>query len=84
MSYEVILTDSFLKDLKKLKNKTLEGQVLNKLRELEVFPERNKKLMYDLKDYYRIRVGKLRVLYTIADKKVYVEVLVLGHKYGEI
>ena len=47
MSYEVILTDSFLKDLKKLKNKALEEQVLNKLQELEEYPERNKKLQYD-------------------------------------
>ncbi len=51
MSYEVILTGSFLKDLKKLKNKALEGQVLNKLKELEEYPERNKRLQYDLKDY---------------------------------
>ena len=84
MIYEVILTDSFLKDLKKLKSKILEEQVLNKLRELEDFPERNKKLMYDLKDYYRIRVGKLRVLYIIAGNKVYVEVLVIGHKYEDV
>ena len=82
MNYEVIITDSFLKDLLKLKNKMLEDQVLNKLIELEQYPERNKRLMYDLKDYYRIRVGKLRVLYTIQGNKVFVEVLVLGHKYN--
>ncbi len=81
MSYEVILTDSFLKDLKKLKNKALEEQVLSKLQELQDSPERNKRLMYDLKDYYRIRVGKLRVLYTIQGDKIYVEVLIAGHKY---
>ena len=51
MIYEVILTDSFLKDLRKLKNNVLEEQVLNKLQELENYPQRNKKLMYDLKDY---------------------------------
>ena len=84
MSYEVILTDSFLKDLKKLKNKALEEQVLSKLQELQDNPERNKRLMYDLKDYYRIRVRKLRVLYTIQGNKVYVEVLVVGHKYEEV
>ena len=84
MSYEVALTDSFLKDLKKLRNKALEEQVLNKLRELEEYPERNKRLMHDLKDYYRIRIGKLRILYTIQDNKVYVEVLVVGHKYEEV
>jgi len=58
MIYEVVLTDSFLKDLKKL--------------------------MYDLKDYYRIRIGKLRVLYTIQNGKVYVEAVVRGHKYEEV
>ncbi|MBI2549106.1 type II toxin-antitoxin system RelE/ParE family toxin [Candidatus Woesearchaeota archaeon] len=84
MSYEVILTDSFLKDVKKLKNKPLEEQVLYKLQELEESPERNKKLQYELKDYYRIRVGKLRILYTIQGNRVYVEVLVRGHKYEEV
>ena len=84
MSYEVILTDSFLKDLRKLKNKALEEQVLNKLQELEENPERNKRLQYDLKDYYRIRVGKLRVLYNVQSNKVYVEILVAGHKYEEV
>ena len=71
----------FLTDLKKLKNKPLEEQVLSKLQELEEYPQRNKRLMYDLKDYYRIRVGKLRVLYTIQENNVFVEVLVMGHKY---
>lgn len=84
MSYEVILTDSFLKDLRKLKNKPLEEQVLNKLKELEEFPERNKKLMYDLNEYYRLRVGKLRILYTLKGDKAFVEVLVIGHKYEQI
>ena len=84
MIYEVIITDSFLKDLRKLKYKTTEKQVLSKLQELEKNPERNKKLQYDLKDYYRIRVGKLRILYTVHDDKVYVEVLVSGHKYEEV
>ena len=83
MSYEVILSDSFLKDLKKLKNKALEDQVSHKLIELEKNPERNKKLRHDLKDYRRLRIGKLRVLYTTKGDKVYVEVLVKGHKYKE-
>lgn len=84
MSYEVILTDSFLKDLRKLKNKFLEHQVLERLKELEKYPERNKRLKYDLDNYYRLRIGKLRVLYTIKANVVYVEVLVRGHKYEEV
>ena len=84
MIYKVILTDSFLKNLSKLRNKSLEKQVLSKLLELEEYPDRNKKLMYDLKDYYRIRVGKLRILYTIQGDNVFVEVLVAGHKYEEV
>jgi mRNA-degrading endonuclease RelE of RelBE toxin-antitoxin system len=84
MSYGVILTDSFLKAVRRLKNKSLEDQVLEKLRELEENSERNKKLRHDLKDYYRLRIGKLRVLYTIKGNKVYVEVLVKGHKYKEV
>ncbi|MBI2672983.1 type II toxin-antitoxin system mRNA interferase toxin, RelE/StbE family [Candidatus Woesearchaeota archaeon] len=84
MDYEVSLTESFLRDLRKLKNSWLENQILNKLKELEQSPERNKRLKYGLKDYYRIRIGKLRILYTVKDDKVYVEVLVKGHKYGEV
>jgi mRNA-degrading endonuclease RelE of RelBE toxin-antitoxin system len=84
MSYEVILTDSFLKDIRALKNKSLENRVLEKLKDLEENPERNKRLRHDLKDYHRLRVGKLRILYTIQGNKVYVEVLVKGHKYEEL
>ena len=83
MSYEVVLTDSFWKDLKKLKNMELEEQVLDKLVELEENPERNKRLKYDLNEYYRLRVGKLRVLYVVKGNKVYVEVLVIRHKYEQ-
>ena len=83
MSFEVILTDSFLKEIRRLKNKSLEDQILEKLKELEENPERNKKLRHDLKDYRRLRIGKLRVLYTTKGDKVYVEVLVKGHKYKE-
>ena len=43
MIYKVILTDSFLKNLSKLRNKSLEKQVLSKLLELEENPERNKR-----------------------------------------
>ena len=83
MSYEVIVTYSFLKALRKLKNKTLENQVLKKLLDLENDPQRNKRLRHELNEYYQLRIGKLRVLYTISDKKVNVEVLVTGHKYEE-
>ncbi|MBS3101845.1 type II toxin-antitoxin system RelE/ParE family toxin [Candidatus Woesearchaeota archaeon] len=64
--------------------KSLEDQALEKLKELEEYPDRNKKLKYDLKDYYRIRIGKLRILYIIQGNKVYVEVLVKGHKYEDL
>lgn len=84
MSYEVVLTDSFLKEVKKLGNKGFEEQLFNKIKELEQSPERNKRLKYDLKNYYGLRIGKLRVLYTIKDNIVYVEVLVKGHKYREV
>ena len=70
--------------MKKLKDKSLEDQALEKLKELEEYPDRNKKLKYDLKDYYRIRIGKLRILYIIQGNKVYVEVLVKGHKYEDL
>ena len=83
MTYEVILTDSFLKDLRKLKNKLLEDQVLSKLKELENTPERNKRLKYSLKEYFRLRVGKLRILYTVYGNKVYIEVLVKDHRYKD-
>ena len=84
MKYEVILTDSFLKDLRKLRNKSLQDQILKKLLELEENPERNKRLRYELNDYYRLRIGKIRVLYSINGDKVYIEVLVKDHRYDEI
>ncbi len=81
MPFEVILTDSFLKDVRKLKHKELEQQALEKLCSLEDYPGRNKRLRFELKEYYCLRVGKLRILYRVVGSQVIVEVLVLGHKY---
>ncbi len=84
MIYTVLLTDSFLKDVQKLRDKEIEKQIFDKLKELVENPDKNKRLRYDLQEYYRLRVGKLRVLYTVEGNKITVEVLVRGHKYEDV
>lgn len=84
MKINVILTNTFLKSIEKIKDKTVENQILQKLTELENTPELGKKLKYGLKGYYQLRIGKTRILYTIKGNKIFVEILVRKHKYKEI
>lgn len=81
MKYEVIITETFKKEVEKLKDKKLEKQIYTKLLELETEPKRFKKLRYELKEYYRLRIGKFRILFRVVGNKVYVEALIKRHKY---
>ena len=82
MSYKILPTKEFSKDFKKL-DSFFQNRVKKKIEEVAENPERYKHLHYDLKGSCRIRVGKLRVIfsYNIDKKELYPEKIVFGHKY---
>ena len=71
--YELIFDKEFKKSLDKLDN-SQRRRVLDKVLQLETFPELGKHLLGV--DIWSLRIGKFRVLYKIKDK--YLEILILN------
>jgi len=83
-SYKILPTKEFSKDVKKLDKKII-TQLKNKIEEIAFNPTRYKHLSYDLKDSCRIRIGKLRILFSYSEKlkELYLEKIVFDHKYNK-
>ncbi len=82
MNYKIIPTRQFEKDFKKL-DKSIKKRIKNKIEEVAEAPERYKHLNYDLNNYSRIRIGKLRVIfsYDLETQELHLRKIVFGHKY---
>lgn len=76
--YEVILTDSALRDLRSF-DKILQERLIKKILELEVDPTaKSRKLKNSSLGDYRFRIGDYRVIFDIDDGKVII--LRIGHR----
>ena len=82
MTYKILPTKEFEKDLKKL-DKHFQDRIKDKIKEIAENPERYKHLHYDFKGSCRIRIGKLRIVYSydVQKQELYLEQIVFGHKY---
>jgi mRNA-degrading endonuclease RelE of RelBE toxin-antitoxin system len=82
MNYKILPTKEFSKDFKKL-DKYLKDKIKVKINEVAVDPTRYKKLHYALKGSSRIRIEKIRIIFSFEDikKELYLEKIVFGHKY---
>jgi mRNA interferase RelE/StbE len=77
--YEIVITESAKKDIKKLTNNIIQ-RILEKIEELSKNPRPAgcKKLVGS--SLYRIRIGDYRVIYNIDDKVLVVDVRKVGHR----
>ncbi|MDP1694333.1 MAG: type II toxin-antitoxin system RelE/ParE family toxin [Candidatus Woesearchaeota archaeon] len=82
MPYNILPTKEFSKDFKKLE-KQMQLQIKNKIEEVRENPERYKHLHYSLKDSSRIRIGKLRIVfsYNVERQELYLENIIFDHNY---
>jgi len=82
MSYEILSTKEFEKDFRKLDN-SVQKRIKKKFLEVAENPERYKHMHPPLNDYCRIRIEKLRIIfsYDIEKKILYLEKVVFGHRY---
>lgn len=82
MSFEIKPTKEFSKDFSKL-IKADKKRIKSKVEEVAEAPNRYKHLHYDLQGSCRIRIGKLRVVYSysIELKEMYLEKIVFRHDY---
>ena len=84
MPYKILPTKEFEKDFKKVDN-FLHDRIKSKIKEVSENPERYKHMHYDFSGSCRIRIGKLRIIfsYSVAKQELYLEKIVFGHKYKE-
>lgn len=67
---EILFSDEFRKDFKKIKDKTTRLKIIGQLRKLSENPETGKPLKYDLKNHRSIRVAPFRIIYRIAQNRI--------------
>ena len=87
MAYKVVITDTAVKELKRLPAK-MQDRIFEKIEKLaeDPKPAGHKKLknfnmrQIEAEDYFRIRVGDHRVIYSIEDEQVKVFILKIAHR----
>jgi mRNA interferase RelE/StbE len=78
--YKIIFDKKVIKDLKKI-DKTWQQKIIQTIETtLTTQPYSGKKLVGNLSDYFRLRVGDYRIIYEIIDDVVTVEVIKIKHR----
>jgi len=67
---EIIFSDEFKKDFKKLKDKTTRLKIIKQLKKLSEQPEAGKPLKYDLKNHRSVRIPPFRIIYRIEKERI--------------
>ncbi len=84
MPYKILPTQEFENDFRKI-DSSMQERTKKKIEEVSQDPKRYKHLHYGLAGYSRIRIGKLRVIFTynVEKQELYLIKIVFGHKYNE-
>ncbi|WP_457747859.1 type II toxin-antitoxin system RelE family toxin [Sulfurimonas sp.] len=78
--YKIVFDNKVIKDLKKI-DKVWQKKIIEKIETTLIKePYCGKKLVGNLSDYFRLRVGNYRVIYEILDDIVTVEVIKIKHR----
>ncbi len=67
---EIIFSDEFRKDFKKIKDKTTRIKIIKQLKKISENPEIGKPLQYELKNHRSIRVTPFRIVYRLEQDKI--------------
>ncbi len=67
---EIIFSDEFKKEFKKIKDKTTRIKIIKQLKKLSETPEAGKPLRYTLKNHRSVRVAPFRIIYRIEQDKI--------------
>ncbi len=80
MAYKILIDSKVIKDLKKI-DKSWQTKIVDTIKnKLAKNPYIGKKLIGDLSKYYRLRVGDYRVIYSINEKVVTIEIIKISHR----
>jgi addiction module RelE/StbE family toxin len=67
---EILFSDNFKKDFKKIKDKTTRIKIIKQLKKLAQKPDTGKPLKYDLKNHRCIRVSPFRIVYRVEENRI--------------
>jgi mRNA interferase RelE/StbE len=78
--YEIIFDKKVIKDLKRI-DKIWQVKIIQKIDEvLRTNPHEGKRLMGNMSNFFRLRVGDYRIIYEIIDEAIMVEVIKIAHR----
>lgn len=82
MPFKILPTKEFEKDFKKI-DKFFQDRIREKIKEVAENPTRYKHMHYAISGSCRIRIGKLRILFSYNSERqeIYPEKIVFGHRY---
>ncbi|NOZ80225.1 MAG: type II toxin-antitoxin system RelE/ParE family toxin [DPANN group archaeon] len=67
---EIIFSEEFRKDFKKIKDKSTRLKLIKHIKKLEELPESGKPLKYDLKNHRSVRIPPFRIIYRLEKNKI--------------
>ena len=67
---EIIFSEEFKKEFKKIKDKNTRLKIIKQLKKLAGLPETGKPLKYDLKNHRSVRVATYRIIYRIEKDRI--------------
>ena len=67
---QIIFSDEFRKDFKKIKDKSTRIRIINQLKKLEQLPESGKPLQYNLKGHRSVKIPPFRIIYRLEQDKI--------------
>lgn len=78
--YNLVFDKKVIKDLKQI-DSVWQKKILDKINEvLVIAPYDGKRLVGNMSNFYRIRVGDYRIIYEIIEDVVSVEIIKIGHR----
>ncbi|MBI4162580.1 MAG: type II toxin-antitoxin system RelE/ParE family toxin [Candidatus Aenigmarchaeota archaeon] len=83
MGYKILPTKEFSADFNKLRDKRTQDAIKKKIEKVAEDPTRYKRLHYDLKGSFRIRIGSFRIVYSVIEEKkeMWLEKIIFDHRY---
>lgn len=77
--YTILVSKNAKKELDKLDNRTF-NLISQKILELSEDPRPNGFKKLKGREGYRVRTGVYRIIYTIVDKELVIEIIAIGHR----
>jgi addiction module RelE/StbE family toxin len=67
---DIIFSDEFRQDYKKIKDKLIRLKIIKQIRKLETDPNAGKPLKHELKNHRSLRIQPFRLIYRIEENKI--------------